>query len=245
MGEAKSILLRPIGAATANDFIRRVHYSGTVTRNSQLHVGVFLGGVMHGAMSLGPPLDRSNVIGLVRDTPWNGFLELNRLAFTEQLPRNSESRALGVLARLLRKHRPDLQWLLSFADGTQCGDGTIYRAAGFLLTDVRKSENLARFPWGVKHKLSYQSNPASPRPELGGRSYLEVCGGRQSWRIFVTRCGGEILSGFQLRYLLPLDPTAPGRLTVPVLPYSTIDTAGAAMYRGARGRPRGTCGDQP
>src|SRR3989304_4746125 len=93
MGEAKSILLRPIGAATANDFIRRVHYSGTVTRNSQLHVGVFLGGVMHGAMSLGPPLDRSNVIGLVRDTPWNGFLELNRLGVPGGIPRHRRSPA--------------------------------------------------------------------------------------------------------------------------------------------------------
>jgi hypothetical protein len=47
-------------------------------------------------MTFGPSMDKSNIQGLVRETAWNRFLELNRLAFSEALPRNSESRALAI-----------------------------------------------------------------------------------------------------------------------------------------------------
>ena len=60
-------------------------------------------------MTFGPSMDKSNILGLVRDTAWNGFLELNRLAFSEALPRNSESRALSIALRMIRKHYPHAQ----------------------------------------------------------------------------------------------------------------------------------------
>ena len=105
--------------------------------NSQIHIGVFYGGKLEGAMQFGPSLDKRKLQGLVEGTLWNEFIELNRLAFTDNLPRNSESRALAVAMKLLRKHAPQIKWVVTFADGTQCGDGTIYRAAGFVLTGSR------------------------------------------------------------------------------------------------------------
>ena len=78
------------------------------------------------------------------DTPWNGFLELNRLAFADWLPRNSESRAIGYALRWLRATYPWLQWIVSFADATQCGDGAIYRASGFA-TDRHQTERKFSF----------------------------------------------------------------------------------------------------
>ena len=44
--------------------------------------------------------------------------------------------------------------------------------------------------------------------------------------------GHETLPGFQFRYIYLLDKTA--KLTVPVLPFSTIDEIGAGMYRGEK-----------
>ena len=49
------------------------------------------------------------------------------MAFSDRLPRNSESRALAIAFKMIRKHYPHIEWVISFADGTQCGDGTIYR----------------------------------------------------------------------------------------------------------------------
>src|SRR5688572_23267550 len=103
---AKDIRVEPIAAADANALVRRVHYSGKVVRNSQLHLGVFLDGRLEGAMQFGPPLDKSKILPLVRDTGWTGMMELNRMAFGERLPRNSESRALAVAFRLMRRHYP-------------------------------------------------------------------------------------------------------------------------------------------
>ena len=51
--------------------------------------------------------------------------------------------------------------------------------------------------------------------------------------------GFEPLPGFQLRYMYFLDQAAMARLTVPVLPFSAIDAAGARMYRGQKIDPRG------
>jgi len=148
MGSAKDIVLRPIPRADADALIKRVHYSGKVVNNSQVHIGVFYGGRLEGAMQFGPSLDKRKIMGLVRDTPWNGFIELNRMASTEALPRNSESRALSIALRMLRKHAPHLQWVVTFADGAQCGDGTIYRAAGFVLTSIKRNTQIWAAPDG-------------------------------------------------------------------------------------------------
>lgn len=235
MGSAKDIILRPIPAKDANALVKRVHYSGTVVRNSQIHIGVFYRGRLEGAMQFGPSLDKRKVQGLVAGTLWNEFIELNRMAFTDALPRNSESRAIAIAMRMLRKHAPHLKWVISFADGTQCGDGTIYRASGFVLTGIVESKNLVRRADGVViHKMTLESNPTAPRPELGGRSYYAITGGKYNLAAYAKATGGEVIPGYQLRYIYFLDPTARERLTVPVLPFSKIDEMGARMYRGER-----------
>lgn len=167
MPSAKDVRVAPISAKDATAIVKRVHYSGKVVQNSQLHLGVFLDGRLEGAMQFGPSLDKRKVQGLVEGTGWNGFIELNRMAFSDRLPRNSESRALGVAMRLIRKHYPHIEWVISFADGAQCGDGTIYRAAGFVLTGIRKNTSIWRAPTGAVFPET------SLRPGIGGAHQIE------------------------------------------------------------------------
>ena len=148
MGNAKDIILKPITSREANVFIKRVHYSGKVVNNSQIHIGVFYNGKLEGAMQFGPSLDKRKMVGLVEGTLWNEFVELNRMAFSDKLPRNSESRALSIAFKILRKFAPQLKWIVSFADATQCGDGTIYRASGFVLTAIKKNDQIWAAPDG-------------------------------------------------------------------------------------------------
>ena len=156
MGDAKRIELRPIQSRLANTMVRQLHYSGTIVKNSQLHIGVFLVDELLGVMSYGPPMDRRKLLGLVPGTAWSGLVELNRMAFDDRLPRNSESRALAIAARLIRRDSPHVEVVVSFADAAQCGTGTIYRAAGFVLTGITESRNLARLPDGrTVHKMRY------------------------------------------------------------------------------------------
>jgi|SRR6185312_11339471 hypothetical protein len=106
MGQAKENRVTPIAKRDADALIIRLHYSHKKVNNAFLALCVFLGGRLEGAMTFGPPMDKSNIEGMIRDTAWNGFLELNRLAFSEALPRNSESRALAVAMRMIKKHYP-------------------------------------------------------------------------------------------------------------------------------------------
>jgi hypothetical protein len=215
---AKDIRVAPVSTQAANDVVRRIHYSGKVVNNSQLHLGVWLGNSLEGAMSFGCPMDKRKVIGLVRDTPWNGMLELNRMAFSDRLPRNSESRALGVAMRLIRKKYPHIEWILSFADATQCGDGTIYRASGFVLTKIGENKTLVELTDGTIIAKKTLNNP----------NYVTKTGS------YKLPDGAKKLPGYQLRYIYFLSPTARSRLTVETIPFSKIAELGAGMYRGER-----------
>lgn len=235
MASAKDIVIKPIKAHVANSIVKKIHYSGKVVNNSQLHFGVFLNGKLEGAMQFGPSLDKRKIQGLVRNTSWNGFIELNRMAFSDALPKNSESRAIGITMRLIRKLYPQIKWVISFSDGTQCGDGTIYRASGFVLTGINVSKNLCRLPSGVViHKMTLESNPTSPRDELGGKSYYDITSGKYDFKRYKDVTGGVNVDGYQLRYIYFIDKSYKDKLTVPILPFSDIDKVGAGMYKGER-----------
>jgi hypothetical protein len=150
---AKEIVLKPIQSTTANEACRRWHYSGKVVNNSCLHFGVFWHGKLEGVMQFGPSLDKRKMLGLVEGTGWHEFLELNRMAFSDVLPRNSESRALAISMKLIRKNAPQVKWIVSFSDGCQSGDGTIYRAAGFVLTGMTINKSILELPDGLRFSL--------------------------------------------------------------------------------------------
>ena len=186
-------------------------------------------------MSYGPSLDKSKIIGLVADTGWNEFLELNRMAFDAVLPRDSESRAIAISLRLLKKYAPQVKWVISFADACSCGDGTIYRASNFVLTGIKENLNLAELPDGTRvHKMTLASNPTSPRKELGGLTFFDVTGGTYDFKKYLAYVGAEPIPGFQLRYIYFIDPACRAKLTVPEIPFSKIDEMGAGMYKGAK-----------
>ena len=230
MSSAKDLIVKPIKSSIANDFVKAHHYSGKVAQNSQLHLGVFLDDRLHGVMQFGPSLDKRKIQGLVSGTLWREFLELNRMAFDDILPRNSESRALAVAFRMIRKNAPQVKWIISFADGTQCGDGTIYRAAGFVLTGIKENSELYKFPDGsVLHEIAMKTM----RKEIADEVY-KASNGKSSARHYVRQMGGERLTGYQLRYIYFLDKSYRARLTVPELPYDKIREMGATMYKGQR-----------
>jgi hypothetical protein len=218
---AKALHVAPISAPDARRIVARFHYSGKVVNNSQLHLGVFLDGQAHGVMSFGPSMDKRRMLPLVTGTAWNGMLELNRMAFSDALPRNSESRALSVAMRLIKKHYPAVEWVVSFADGTQCGDGTIYRASGFVLTQVKQNSTLWISPTG--EVVSQMTLTNGSRILSSGGSASMSSRAAKGWRQ---------LAGFQLRYIYFLNPAARARLTCPVLPFSDIERLGAGMYKG-------------
>ena len=82
--------------------------------------------------------------------------------------------------------------------------------------------------------MTLESNPTSPRRELNGKSYYDITGGNFNFKKYVAYVGGEILTGYQLRYIYFIDQTYRDRLTVPIIPFSKIDEMGAGMYKGEK-----------
>ena len=240
MGRAKEIRVKVIPAKIANEFVKKHHYSGKVAPTSILHFGCFLDNQLHGVLSFGYPIDKKNVIGYVEDTKWNGFVELNRMAFDDYLPKYSESRCIAVSMKLIKKHAPHVKWVLSFADGTQCGDGTIYRASGFSLIGITKNSTIHIMPNGFKFAdIGLRGSSSQLRKKVGytvGEKFSK----------FKERSGAKRLVGFQLRYIYLIDKSC--KITVPILPFSKIDEMHAGMYKGKKrlqaDAHKGDSGDQ-
>jgi hypothetical protein len=223
MGRAKDIVVKVISASVANDFVKRHHYSGKVVQNSVLHFGAFLDGKLGGVMQYGNPIDKRKVLPLVTTSnqtinqKWNEMLELNRMAFAPILPKYSESRCIAVSIRMIRKNAPHVKWILSFADGTQCGDGTIYRASGFYLTNIGKNTTLMEYNGKVV------ANKTLDNPNYKNR-------GLSSGKL--KKMGAKPLPGYQLRYIYLIDQKA--QLNCPNIPFSKIKEVGAGMYKGEK-----------
>lgn len=223
MASAKDIQIKLIDSASARAFVKRWHYSGKVVSNSILHFGCFLNGVLGGVMQFGSPMDKSKILPLFTPAiPWGGVLELNRMAFSNILPKNSESRCIAYAIRFIRKKYPNMKAIISFADGTQCGDGTIYRASGFLLTKIGANKQIYKNE-KTGEKLTKLVMTTSPYHGVKYRTVSEFLRANPDF---------HKLSGFMLRYIKILDPNI--KLTCKILPYSDIIKAGAQMYLGKK-----------
>jgi len=211
MGRAKEIKVKVIPPKVANAFVKKHHYSGKVVPNSKLHFGAFLDGKLHGVLSYGPSINKKGTINLVEGTGWNEFIELNRMAFDDYLPKYSESRCIAVSIRLIKKNAPHIKWVISFADGTQCGDGTIYRASGFKLV-------------GIAENTALRVNPDTGEAmHVIQAHHLKMSTEFRKWKAF---------EGYQMKYVYLIDKSCV--LTKPEIPFSEIDARGAGMYKGEK-----------
>ena len=211
MGRAKEIIVKVIPSKIANEFVRKNHYSGKVVPNSTLHFGCFLDDKMHGVMSYGPSINKKGTINLVKGTGWNEFIELNRMAFDDYLPKYSESRCIAISIKLIKKNAPQIKWVISFADGTQCGDGTIYRASGFKLV-------------GIVENTALRINPKNGEAiHVIQAHHLKISAEFRNWKPF---------EGKQLKYIYLIDKNC--EISLPILPFSEIDKKGEGMYKGKK-----------
>ena len=223
MGRAKEILVKVIPSKVANEFVKKTHYSGKVVPNSTLHFGCFLDNKLHGVMSYGNCINKKGTINLVKNTGWNEFIELNRMAFNDYLPKYSESRCIAISIKLIKKNAPQIKWIISFADGTQCGDGTIYRASGFKLVSIVESGQIFNFNGDVVHgKILWDKSLVK------GWTVSDNC--MQKLRDKGNTI--ERMKGKQLKYIYLIDKSM--TITKEILPFSEIDKQGAGMYKGKK-----------
>jgi hypothetical protein len=144
----QSLVVRPIGFVVARRLLEREHYLHSFPGGTKLAFGVFLGRRLMGALTLGVGPINSHL--LVDGATPDDCLTLTRLWLCDELPRNSESRFIGVVLRSLKNHT-SLKFLLAYADPARGHVGTIYQATNWLYTGLSQATPLYDIGDGQQH----------------------------------------------------------------------------------------------
>ena len=197
-----------IPIALARDLVVRYHYLHSLPGGTCLAFGAFLGHRLLGALTLGA--GPANAFSLVPGALPADCLTLTRLWLSDELPRNSESRVLGLVLRSLRKHTR-LKFLVSYADPAQGHRGTIYQATNWVYTG-----------WSQATPL-YDLGDGKPRHS---RSLSHSLGTRSLAYLRAQGVPVQLVpQSAKHRYLYFLDPAWRGRLPSPALPYPKLEAA--------------------
>lgn len=141
-----------VSARTAGELVRKYHYSGTVVNNSRLHLGIHCPeGEILGALQYGPPMNGKKTA--CKLSPFENMFELNRMVMNDSEPRNSESRAISLCNKWLRKNT-DIQWLLSSSDGKEGNVGYIYQATNWKYLGYRVSDSFYELDGDTVHSVT-------------------------------------------------------------------------------------------
>jgi hypothetical protein len=156
-----SLRLYPIPLAEAADLNRRWHSrlprfgTGCVKNQPYLCYGAEFDGRWFAVAIWSNPVARL--------LPQREWLELRRLAIAPDAPRNTASRLLGIMAKLIRRARPEVLRLISYQDA-DAHTGAIYRAAGWVAVELPKASQ-TRWDAGTRPRPPSQSESPKCRWE--------------------------------------------------------------------------------
>ena len=200
--QPKDLIVAPISHRVAAELVRARHYLHAPASAVRLSLGIFGGGALLGVAIFNP--GPRNGYRLLRDATQTDMLHLARFWMDDRAPRNSESRALGIIARHLRRHTA-VKALLAYSDPAAGHSGMIYRAAGWLFLGEADAQPLMSVNGGPpRHLRSVASVLQSHSADYLRRHGFEV---------------KMIPTTPKLRYLLLLDPAWRDRLLVAPRPY--------------------------
>ena len=157
---------------------------------------------MLGALTLGA--GPANAHRLIQGMTPDECITLTRFWLADELPRNSESRVIGIVLRALRKHT-NLRFVVSYADPRAGHWGTIYAAGGWLYLGLSEGSAL------------YSLDGGAPQHS---RTVAQIHGTHSL--VYLRRQGIDVVVVHQEpkhRYLFLLDPELRDRLTVPIQSY--------------------------
>lgn len=127
----KEIKIIECDKSQADRIIKEHHYSHKVTRNSFVSLLVLYKGKVEGALQCGYGI-RPKIKG---DYKPEQVREFDRMWLSDIMPKFSETITLSLFHRYMREAHPDIKVLISYADTTAGNNGTIYKAANYVLVD--------------------------------------------------------------------------------------------------------------
>ena len=202
------ITVEEINRNIANSIITKHHYSHTVCFATKISLGLYMDGMLVGIAQFGLGINPKGTAKWVEGSTSSDYLEFNRMWMSDMAPHNSESQAIGQIFKWFKKNRPEIKWLISFADGANNKVGTIYQATNWVYTGYSRDGGV----WVTKEneritKVSMQSRHPSNKREV-----LEEIYGTPLYRV----------RGGQFRYIYFLDKKWRSRLSAEPLEYPKL-----------------------
>ena len=144
MLESKDYYIDLINSSKANKMTALYHYSGVGFKKAKINQGIYrksdnlLVGVLQWGCSAqeGIRLDRYVKEPITKDE----YLELNRFCMADSEGKNAESQAISLGIKWIKKYRPDIKLLVSYAGRKEGNYGYIYQATnweylGYFISD--------------------------------------------------------------------------------------------------------------
>ena len=204
----KSLIVRPVAPSAIRHLIVDHHYLHSMPAATWRCFGVFVGDVLSGAVlfTAGPRHGHRLLVGARPQQ----VAVLARLWLHDDLPKNAESRVIGIVMRQVRREQA-WKLVLSYADPAVGHTGTIYRASGWLYlgqglpgTYIDLGDGIARHPRTVYG--THGANGIGHLRRTGVPAQRRVIGGKH-------------------RYAYLLDPAWHWRLRVPPVAFPKAEAA--------------------
>lgn len=178
--DVKRIYIKEIDSKLANRLIKENHYSGTVPKGVKFHLGIFIDEILYGVAQFGYGIKPQETCKWVRGTNKDEYLELNRLWISDKLGKNAESNSISKALKWVKENKPELKWIISFADGMMGKVGTIYQATNFIYTGFRKDGGI----WMTKEGKRLHSVSMWHKHGTINRGVLEGIYGKPLYKVF-------------------------------------------------------------
>lgn len=120
--------------------------------NCKIAYGLFYAGDIYGVAIWTNPVART--------LPQCTYLELRRMALSPGIPKNTASRMLAIMRKLIKRRFPEIVKLISYQDIT-VHTGTIYRASGWKIGKYHKGGS-----WNRPNAKNSSNDKPRTRPDL-------------------------------------------------------------------------------
>ena len=146
--------LEEIPFEQAAEFVLQHHYSKVMPKQTKLVLGAHKGkgGPLVGVITFGWGVRPQDTLRALFPSLDNGpgfakqYLEIGKMCVHNSEPKNTESRLLSLAAKYVKRHRPEVKLIFTWADALWGKPGYVYQAAnyyygGFIWTDVYTDED--------------------------------------------------------------------------------------------------------
>ena len=127
--------IKEVGHSTARGWVEQWHYSGRLPTGKNICYGLFMNNELYAVIVYGIGVNpyQAQSLGV------NSVLEIKRMCRSEPPQDYPLSRFIAITAKMV-KSQMQYDCLVAFADPAQGHEGTVYKAAGFVLHGVTGKE---------------------------------------------------------------------------------------------------------